>query len=96
MKRLPPKQARSGKSRIKAKLEKIEDHPETQALMRNLDKVYERLRTRARAEWLRSHAGEDPSDACVSVRIRCDTGDDFKIEEPPIFRDPNCDAARWP
>ena len=81
MKRLPPKRARAEKSRTKAKPEKIEDHPETQALMRNLDKVYERLRRRARAEWLRNHAGEDPSDACVSVRIRCDSGEDLSISE---------------
>lgn len=49
--------------------------------MRNLDKVYERLRKRARAEWLRSHAGQDPSDACVSVRIDCDNGDSFTLTD---------------
>ena len=37
--------------------------------MRNLDVVYERLRKRARAEWHRSRAGADPSDACASVQI---------------------------
>lgn len=37
--------------------------------MRNLDVVYERLRMRAQAEWQRSRAGSDPSDACVSVQI---------------------------
>lgn len=45
--------------------------------MRNLDKVYERLRKCARAEWLRNHAGADPTDACVSVRIT--TGDGAEI-----------------
>ncbi len=49
--------------------------------MRNLDKVYERLRKRARREWLRSHAGEDPSDASVSVRIDSDSGDSFTLSE---------------
>ena len=44
-------------------------HPETEALERNLDRIYNRLRRHARQEWLRGHAGADPSDACVSVRI---------------------------
>ena len=44
-------------------------HPETEALERNLDRIYEGLRRRARREWLRGRAGADPSDACVSVRI---------------------------
>ena len=62
---------------VKAATRRIENHPETVALMRNLDAVYERLRQRARAEWLRHHAGADPSDACVSVRIRCANGVGF-------------------
>ncbi len=44
-------------------------HPETEALERNLDRIYDGLRRRARREWLRSHSDTDPSDACVSVRI---------------------------
>ncbi len=47
--------------------------------MRNLDKVYERLRRRARAEWLRSHSGADPSDACVSVRITSGDGTEIAL-----------------
>ncbi len=47
--------------------------------MRNLDKVYERLRKRARAEWLRHHAGADPSDACVSVRITSGDGTEIAV-----------------
>ncbi len=83
MKRLPRNRPGQSKSlaRPKAKDRKIEDHPETQALMRNLDRVYERLRKRARAEWLRSHAGHDPSDASVSVRIDCDNGDSFTLSD---------------
>ncbi len=68
MERLPSKAGSAPRSRP-AKIGKIEDHPETAALMRNLDKVYGRLRKRARAEWLSHHAGDDPSDACVSVLI---------------------------
>ena len=44
-------------------------HPETEALERNLDRIYNRLRRRARQEWSRGHVSVDPSDACVSVRI---------------------------
>ena len=44
-------------------------HPETEALEENLDRIYGGLRRRARQEWLRGHAGADPSDACVSVRV---------------------------
>lgn len=45
-------------------------HPETEATERNLDRIYNGLRQRARREWLRGQAGADPSDACVSVRIQ--------------------------
>lgn len=75
MKRLPSHHpSHRGLNWVKAATRRIENHPETVALMRNLDAVYERLRQRARAEWLRHHAGGDPSDACVSVRIRCASG----------------------
>ncbi len=50
----------------------MEAHPETQALRRRLDEVYAGLRNRARVDWLRNRPGEDPSDACVSVRVECD------------------------
>lgn len=43
--------------------------------MRKLDELYERLRKRAHADWLRRDASEDPSAASVSVRIACDNGD---------------------
>ncbi|MGI8432345.1 MAG: hypothetical protein ACR2MW_08670 [Chthoniobacterales bacterium] len=49
--------------------EKTAVPPETEALKRNLDRIYNGLRRRAQREWLRGHAGADPSDACVSVRI---------------------------
>ena len=83
MKRLPSNrpESKNGRSGAKAKIGKVENHPETQALMRNLDKVCERLRKRARAEWLRSHPGEDPSDACVSVRIDCGNGESFTLTD---------------
>jgi hypothetical protein len=42
---------------------------EAEGLERALDKTYSRLRERARAAWERHHAGKDPTDACVSVRI---------------------------
>ena len=45
---------------------------EVQGLRRALDKSYAELREQARAEWERKHAGHDPSDACVRVRIRDD------------------------
>ena len=77
MKRLNPPTARAETS--KSKPARIEEHPETKALLRNLDRLYERLRKRAEAEWLRSHAEEDPSDACVSVRITCGTGEKFTV-----------------
>jgi hypothetical protein len=41
-----------------------------QGLRRALDKSYAELREQARAAWERKHAGPDPSDACVHVRIR--------------------------
>lgn len=83
MKRLPSHRpdARKRGAKSKARPGKVEHHPETQALIRNLDKVYERLRKRARAEWLRSHAGEDPSDASVSVRIDSDDGDSLTLTD---------------
>ena len=43
---------------------------EVEELRRTLDKSYAELREQARAEWERKHAGHDPSDACVRVRIR--------------------------
>ena len=42
---------------------------EVAGLERALDKSYARMRERARAAWERHHAGKDPSDACVSVRV---------------------------
>ena len=42
---------------------------EVAGLEQALDKSYSRLRERARAAWERHHAGKDPSDACISVRI---------------------------
>ena len=74
MRRLPEKRPGFTPRSARLKTGNIEDHPETEALMRNLDKVYERLRKRARAEWLRHHAEADPSDACVSVRVTSGEG----------------------
>lgn len=50
------------------------DPPEEQpdeiaGLERALDKSYARMRERARAAWERHHAGNDPADACVTVRV---------------------------
>jgi hypothetical protein len=42
---------------------------EVQGLRQALDKSYTELREQARTEWERKHAGHDPSDACVRVRI---------------------------
>jgi len=42
---------------------------EAQGLRRALDRVYARVRERARAEWELHHSGREPSDACVSVRV---------------------------
>lgn len=42
---------------------------EAQGLRRALDRVYARIRERARAEWELHHSGSDPADACVRVRI---------------------------
>lgn len=77
MKQLPPNRPSQTRSRpgVKARPQKVENHPETQALMRKLDELYERLRKRAHADWLRRDASEDPSAASVSVRIACDNGD---------------------
>lgn len=77
MKQLPPNRPSQTRSLpgAKARAKKVENHPETQALMRKLDELYERLRRRARADWLRRHVGEDPSAAFFSVRIACDNGD---------------------
>lgn len=79
MKRLPPN--RNGPSRrlTKAGPSKIQDHSETQALIRRLDQMYERMRNRARAEWLRSRPGKDPSDACVSVRVECHSAQSLAV-----------------
>ncbi|MEO6872533.1 MAG: hypothetical protein ABI233_09985 [Chthoniobacterales bacterium] len=79
MKRLPSSRPVSNEARPASKPRRTQDHPEAQALLRNLDRLYERLRKRAQAEWLRSHASEDPSDACVSVRIKCDNGEEFTV-----------------
>lgn len=79
MKRLPPNRIGLTRSLEKARPRKTQDHPETQALMRKLDKIYERLRNRARADWLRSRPGKDPSDACVSVRVECDSTHGFTV-----------------
>jgi hypothetical protein len=37
---------------------------------RALDKNFQRVRENARREWESRFAGSDPSDACVSVRIK--------------------------
>ena len=42
---------------------------EVQGFQWALDKSYAQLRERAQAEWQRRCAGDDPSDACVCVRI---------------------------
>jgi hypothetical protein len=77
MKRLASHRQTPAKGRAQPR--RIEEHPETQALLRNLDKVYAQLRKRARAEWQRSHSDTDPSDTCVSVRITCDNGEGFTV-----------------
>ena len=41
-----------------------------EGLQRALDKNFERVREDARREWEARFGGTDPSDACVSVRIR--------------------------
>ena len=41
----------------------------TQGFDRALDNNFQRIRETARKEWERRFAGNDPSDACVSVRI---------------------------
>lgn len=46
-----------------------EPDEEAQGLERALDKSYSRIRERAREAWERHHAGKDPSEACVSVRV---------------------------
>lgn len=79
MKRLPAKGPGAAPRKPRQNSRRAEDHPETEAVMRNLDKVYERLRKRARAEWLRSRAGDDPSDACVSVRITSSDGTEIAV-----------------
>jgi hypothetical protein len=79
MKRLSSSRPDGKSLRPAPKTRRLGNHPETQALLRNLDRVYERLRKRAEAEWLRGYAAEDPSDACVSVRIKCDNGDGFTV-----------------
>ncbi len=58
---------------------KIEALPETEALLHTLDKVYDRLRKRARAEWLLRQVIHDPSDACVSVQVHCTPGDRLSL-----------------
>lgn len=79
MERLPSQRLGSAPRSAPAKNGKIEDHPETAGLMRNLDKVYERQRKRARAEWLRHHAGAAPSDASLSVRITSGDGTEIAV-----------------
>jgi hypothetical protein len=39
-------------------------------LQSSLDKNYSRIFAAAKAEWERRFSGKDPSDACVSVRVR--------------------------
>ena len=41
----------------------------TEGMHRALDKNFERVRENARREWESRFGGNDPSDACVSVRI---------------------------
>ena len=45
---------------------------EVQKLRETLDKSYTQLRERARMEWRRRCAEDDPSDACVHVHIEHD------------------------
>jgi hypothetical protein len=52
---------------IEAAVNKIEL---LEGLERALDRQYERLRQSARASWKRWFAGKEPSDSCVSIRIR--------------------------
>jgi hypothetical protein len=84
MKRLGPKLGKTSKEAPRSKSARraaTEKNPETEGLMRALDKVYDRLRKRARAEWLRNHPGEDPSDACVSVRIDPESGKSLRLSD---------------
>jgi hypothetical protein len=52
----------------------MEDAANTTAVIegfqRALDKNYQRLLEVARSDWQRQFGGTEPSDACVSVRIR--------------------------
>jgi hypothetical protein len=51
---------------IEAAVTKIEV---VEGFQRALDRQYQQLRESARTSWERLFAGNDPSDACVSVRI---------------------------
>ena len=44
----------------------------TDGLRNALDRGFRRLLTAAQAEWESKYSGNDPSDACVSVRIHSD------------------------
>jgi len=48
----------------------IDSHRLISGLRQALDLNYARLLDGAKNEWDRKYAGKDPSDACVSVRIR--------------------------
>jgi hypothetical protein len=50
------------------------------ALRQALDSNYSRLLETAQQQWERNFAGEDPSDACVSVRVT--TGDSHRSSLP--------------
>lgn len=45
-----------------------------EGLQRSLDASYQELFAAAKSEWERSYTGNDPSDACVSVRIGAEEG----------------------
>ena len=47
----------------------IVKHQLTDGLRQTVDRNFLRLIAAAKAEWERNHAVNDPSDACVSVRI---------------------------
>jgi hypothetical protein len=49
--------------------ERISLRDSIENLRQALDLGYARLRERARNDWERNFVGEDPSDACVSVRV---------------------------
>ena len=49
--------------------DEIIKHQLTKGLRQTLDRNFQRIFEAAKTEWERNYAGNDPSDACVSVRI---------------------------